>query len=73
MPLNQKIHTSRDTLMTNQLRRQFIQGSVVQAGYQSYVGIEYEGEHLSEDLGIKATQALLKKVHTQLADEKFNI
>jgi sugar phosphate isomerase/epimerase len=50
-----------------------IMRSVVQAGYRGYVGIEYEGEHLSEDLGIRATQALLEKVHTQLLNENISI
>ncbi|MEJ0054272.1 MAG: sugar phosphate isomerase/epimerase family protein [Bacteroidota bacterium] len=31
------------------------------AGYTNYIGIEYEGEKLSEPEGIKATLALLKK------------
>ena len=46
-----------------------IMRSVVQAGYQGYVGIEYEGEHMSEHNGIRATQALLEKVHSHLLDE----
>lgn len=46
-----------------------IMRSVVQAGYQGYVGIEYEGEHMSEDNGIRATQALLEKVYSHLLDE----
>lgn len=46
-----------------------IMESVVQAGYQGYVGIEYEGEHLSEDSGIRATKRLLKKVHSHLLSE----
>jgi sugar phosphate isomerase/epimerase len=39
---------------------------VKEAGYQGYVGIEYEGQELSEDEGIKATKALLEKVFQQL-------
>lgn len=35
---------------------------VKDAGYRSYVGIEYEGNELSEVEGIKATKALLEKV-----------
>jgi sugar phosphate isomerase/epimerase len=31
------------------------------AGYTGYIGIEYEGETLSEEEGIKATKALLEK------------
>jgi sugar phosphate isomerase/epimerase len=32
------------------------------AGYKGYVGIEYEGEKLSEEEGIRATKALLERV-----------
>ncbi len=34
---------------------------VVDAGYNGYVGIEYEGDKLSEPEGIRATKALLEK------------
>lgn len=34
---------------------------VKDAGYKGYVGIEYEGNTLSEDAGIKATQQLLNR------------
>jgi sugar phosphate isomerase/epimerase len=37
------------------------------AGYNGYVGIEYEGQQLSEPEGIKATKALLERVGAQLA------
>lgn len=47
--------------------------SVVQAGYRGYVGIEYEGENMSEDSGIRATQALLQNVHSQLWSEMNNV
>lgn len=47
--------------------------SVVQAGYQGYVGIEYEGEHMLEDSGIRATKTLLEKVHSQLLNEMTDI
>lgn len=47
--------------------------SVVQAGYQGYVGIEYEGEHMSEDSGIRATHRLLNKVHSQLLHEMVDM
>ena len=40
---------------------------VLDAGYNGWVGIEYEGESLSEFDGIKATKALLEKVRDQLA------
>lgn len=35
---------------------------VKEAGFSGYIGIEYEGNELSEDEGIKATKALLYKV-----------
>jgi len=35
---------------------------VKDSGFKGTIGIEYEGEVLSEDEGIKATQALLNKV-----------
>ena len=35
------------------------------AGYNGYVGIEYEGRTLSEDEGIKATKRLLEKIYRQ--------
>ncbi len=41
-------------------------GLVVDAGYQGYVGIEYEGEQRSEPEGIRLTQALLERVRSQL-------
>lgn len=39
---------------------------VKDAGYQGYIGIEYEGENLSEPDGINATKALIKKVWADL-------
>lgn len=42
---------------------------VLDAGYRGYVGIEYEGQGLSEPDGIKATKALLERAHTQLQGE----
>jgi sugar phosphate isomerase/epimerase len=36
---------------------------VTQAGYHGFVGIEYEGDRLSEPDGIKATKRLLEKLH----------
>lgn len=41
---------------------------VVDAGYQGYVGIEYEGRDLSEHDGILATKRLLERVRKQLED-----
>jgi hypothetical protein len=42
---------------------------VLDAGYRGYLGIEYEGEGLSEEDGIRATQALLERVRTDLAPD----
>jgi sugar phosphate isomerase/epimerase len=39
---------------------------VMDAGYHSWVGIEYEGGGLSEFEGIKATKKLLEKCHAEL-------
>jgi sugar phosphate isomerase/epimerase len=40
---------------------------VLDAGYRGYVGIEYEGDSLSEPDGIRATKALLERVRAELA------
>lgn len=40
---------------------------VLDAGYNGWVGIEYEGSKLSEDDGIMATKALLERVRDELA------
>ncbi len=40
---------------------------VLDAGYRGYVGIEYEGEGLSEPDGIRATKALLERIRETLA------
>lgn len=40
---------------------------VKDAGYTGYVGIEYEGDKLSEEEGILATKKLLEKVGAQLS------
>lgn len=39
---------------------------VKESGFKGYVGIEYEGQELSEDEGIKATKALLERVFAEL-------
>lgn len=39
---------------------------VKDAGYRSFVGIEYEGDTLSEPEGVRSTKALLEKVRAQL-------
>jgi hypothetical protein len=41
---------------------------VLDAGYRGYVGIEYEGQTLSEHDGVIATRDLLRRVRTELAD-----
>lgn len=40
---------------------------VVGAGYDGYVGIEYEGRRLTEVAGVKATKRLLEKVRDRIA------
>jgi sugar phosphate isomerase/epimerase len=40
---------------------------VKDAGYRSFVGIEYEGDKLSEPEGVRSTKALLEKVRAQLS------
>lgn len=40
---------------------------VKEAGYRGFVGIEYEGQGLSEDEGIRATKNLLEKVGAALS------
>jgi len=42
---------------------------VLGAGYHGFVGIEYEGNELSEPDGIRATLRLLRRVRTSLAEE----
>ncbi|MDX1673694.1 MAG: sugar phosphate isomerase/epimerase family protein [Longimicrobiales bacterium] len=42
---------------------------VLDAGYRGYVGIEYEGDGLSEHDGILATRDLLRRVRSELAEE----
>ncbi|HSY62185.1 MAG TPA: TIM barrel protein, partial [Cytophaga sp.] len=42
--------------------------SLVKASsYRGYIGIEYEGDRLSEDEGIRASKKLLEKIRKQLA------
>ncbi len=40
---------------------------VLDAGYRGFVGVEYEGETLSEVEGVKATNRLLERVREELA------
>jgi sugar phosphate isomerase/epimerase len=42
-------------------------GIIKKSGWTGYMGIEYEGDKLSEYDGIRATQSLLEKVTNQLA------
>jgi sugar phosphate isomerase/epimerase len=42
---------------------------VLDAGYRGHLGIEYEGDGLSEPDGIRATKALLERVRERLAAE----
>jgi sugar phosphate isomerase/epimerase len=42
---------------------------VLDAGYRGYVGIEYEGERLSESEGVEKTKALLVRVREVLEQE----
>jgi sugar phosphate isomerase/epimerase len=37
------------------------------SGFKGYIGIEYEGEKLGEDEGIRKTKALLEKVTPMLS------
>jgi sugar phosphate isomerase/epimerase len=43
---------------------------VLDAGYRGHVGIEYEGERLSEPEGIRATQSLLVRVRGELDEAR---
>jgi len=40
---------------------------VLDAGYRSFVGIEYEGDRMSEPDGIRASKRLLERVHNELS------
>jgi sugar phosphate isomerase/epimerase len=43
---------------------------VLDAGFRSWVGIEYEGNRLSEQEGIQRTKALLERVRSELSDRE---
>ena len=45
-------------------------GLVLAAGYHDDIGIEYEGERLSEPEGIRATLALLRRIREGIVQEK---
>lgn len=42
---------------------------VLDAGYRGYLGVEYEGDEISEPEGIRATKALLERVRADLAPQ----
>ena len=44
---------------------------VLNAGYRGYVGIEYEGDELSEPEGVRATKALLERTRSELESEGY--
>jgi sugar phosphate isomerase/epimerase len=46
--------------------RKMLRIVVVEHGYHGRIGIEYEGEQLNEDEGIRATKALLERVRAEL-------
>ena len=43
-------------------------GIVKDSGFKGFIGVEYEGDRLSEEEGIKATKALLEKVGAELSE-----
>jgi sugar phosphate isomerase/epimerase len=43
---------------------------VLDAGYRSWVGIEYEGDHLSEREGIRKTRDLLLRLRNEMQDTR---
>ncbi len=43
---------------------------VVKAGYHRYLGIEYEGDRLSEDDGVRATKRLVERVRDEIVAEQ---
>jgi hypothetical protein len=43
---------------------------VTDAGYRSWIGIEYEGGRLSERDGTRATQKLLERIREELSQPK---
>ncbi len=43
-------------------------GIVLDAGYRGHIGIEYEGQRLTEPQGIRATKAILERLRDQLHD-----
>jgi sugar phosphate isomerase/epimerase len=52
-----EVHTDYRKMMT----------IVLDAGYRGFVGIEYEGQALSEPAGVRATKKLLERIRAELA------
>ena len=44
---------------------------VLGAGYDGFVGVEYEGRTMSEEKGIVATRKLLERVHARAVAENW--
>jgi hypothetical protein len=42
---------------------------VMDAGFRSWIGIEYEGNRLSEQEGIRRTKALLERVRSEMGEK----
>ena len=55
----QEVHTNYEKMMK----------IVLDAGYRGFVGVEYEGNELGEEEGIKASKKLLKQVRDKLAGQ----
>jgi sugar phosphate isomerase/epimerase len=62
-----KSHDFDDQGNETQLDYERLMRIVLDAGYRGYVGIEYEGNELSEPDGIRATKTLLDRVRDNLA------
>jgi hypothetical protein len=43
---------------------------VLDAGYHGHLGIEYEGDRLSEPDGVRATKKLLERVRDELSTDQ---
>ncbi len=64
-----KAHTFDEAGNCNETDYRRMMKIVLDAGYRGYVGIEYEGDVLSEPDGIRATKVLLERVRDELASE----
>lgn len=47
--------------------RRMLEIVLVEHGYRGFIGIEYEGEELSEPEGIRATKALLERIRAEMS------